>query len=147
LNLDNSSKAKIKQEALITLGSPVVKAGSFASQVIAAIAAVELPRQSLAGSDRTPGFVNNPTNANLRIATLQTIGLICESVVSFFYGALRPFRLKHVFQKPQVLSLRSNEILTAVIHGARKDEPSPEGQLVAIHALFNSLEFVCDNFE
>ena len=37
--------------------------------------------------------------------------------------------------------------MTAVIHGARKDEPSPEVQLAAIHALFNSLEFVRENFD
>ena len=45
------------------------------------------------------------------------------------------------------MSLRSNEILTAVIHGARKEEPSPEVQLAAIHALYNSLEFIRENFE
>ena len=43
--------------------------------------------------------------------------------------------------------MRSNEILTAVIHGARKEEPSAEVQLAAIHALYNSLEFVRENFE
>jgi len=37
--------------------------------------------------------------------------------------------------------------LTAVIHGARKEETSQEVQLAAIHALFNSLEFVRENFE
>lgn len=52
-----------------------------------------------------------------------------------------------LFQKPEILSLRSNEILTAVIHGARKEEPSAEVQLAAIHALYNSLEFVRENFE
>jgi hypothetical protein len=51
------------------------------------------------------------------------------------------------FQKPEILSLRSNEILTAVIHGARKEEPSPDVQLAAVHALYNSLEFVRENFE
>jgi len=45
------------------------------------------------------------------------------------------------------LSLRSNEILTAVIQGARKEEPSAQVQLAAINALFNSLEFVRENFE
>ena len=50
-------------------------------------------------------------------------------------------------QKPEILTLRANEILTAVIHGARKEEPSHDVQLAAIHALFNSLEFVRDNFE
>lgn len=50
-------------------------------------------------------------------------------------------------QKPEILTLRANEILTAVIHGARKEEPSSEVQLAAIHALFNSLEFIRENFE
>ena len=43
--------------------------------------------------------------------------------------------------------MRSNEILTAVIHGARKEEPSQDVQLAAIKALLNSLEFVRDNFD
>ena len=50
-------------------------------------------------------------------------------------------------QKPDVLALRSNEILTAVIHGARKEETSTEVQLAAISALFNSLEFVRENMD
>ncbi|KIM58066.1 hypothetical protein SCLCIDRAFT_1218905 [Scleroderma citrinum Foug A] len=130
LGLDNDRKSKIKQSSLTTLGSPSAKAGGFAAQVVAAIASVELPH------DQWPelielllGFVNTSTDANLRIATLQTIGYICESI------------------KPEILSLRSNEILTAVIHGARKDEPSIDVQLAAVHALFNSLEFVRENFE
>lgn len=45
------------------------------------------------------------------------------------------------------MSQRSNEILTAVVHGARKDEPSSDVQLAAITALKNSLDFVRDNFE
>lgn len=52
-----------------------------------------------------------------------------------------------MIQKPEILSVRSNEILTAVIHGARKEEPSTDVQLSAINALYNSLEFVRDNFE
>jgi hypothetical protein len=55
--------------------------------------------------------------------------------------------LKISGQDPNVLSTRSNEILTAVVHGARKEETSPEVQLAAITALKNSLEFVRDNFE
>ena len=50
-------------------------------------------------------------------------------------------------QKPDILSLKANEILTAVIHGARKEEPSSDVQLAAIHALYNSLEFIRENFE
>ncbi|KAF9528868.1 armadillo-type protein [Crepidotus variabilis] len=128
--LPNDTKEKIRQDALVTLGSPHQKAGAFASQVIAAIAAVELPLNQWTNLiEILLGFVNNVENVHLRISTLQTIGFICEAI------------------KPEILSLRSNEILTAVIHGARKDEPSSEVQLAAIHALYNSLEFVRENFE
>ncbi|KAJ7585024.1 armadillo-type protein [Mycena floridula] len=130
LGLAHDAKAKIKQDSLMTLGSAQQKAGTFASQVVAAIAAVELPQgqwQELI--EILLGFVNNNTSSHLKMATLQTIGFICEQI------------------KPEILSLRSNEILTAVIHGARKEEPSPDVQLAAIHALFNSLEFVRENFE
>jgi anaerobic C4-dicarboxylate transporter len=80
LNVD--AKNKIKQEALMCLGSPSQKAGIFASQVVAAIAAVELPVNQWADLiELLLSFVNNQTNANLKIATLQTIGFICEVIV------------------------------------------------------------------
>ncbi|KAK7039221.1 karyopherin Kap95 [Paramarasmius palmivorus] len=129
--LNPEAKNKIKSDSLMTLGSAHQKAGTFASQVVAAIASVELPNgdwQDLI--EILLGFVNNnQNNTNLKIATLQAIGFICEQI------------------KPEILALRSNEILTAVIHGARKEEPSSEVQLAAIHALYNSLEFVRDNFD
>jgi importin subunit beta-1 len=50
-------------------------------------------------------------------------------------------------QSPEILAAKSNEILTAVVQGARKEEPSLEVQAAAIHALYNSLEFIRDNFE
>ncbi|KAG2342172.1 hypothetical protein BDR05DRAFT_886873 [Suillus weaverae] len=75
------------------------------------------------------GFINTSDDMNLKITTLQAIGYICETI------------------KPEVLALRSNKILMAVIHGARKEEPSSEVQRAAVHALFNSLEFVQDNFD
>ncbi|KAF7964699.1 hypothetical protein HWV62_4055, partial [Athelia sp. TMB] len=131
LSLDPTAREKIKQESLVTLGSPNTKAGGVAAQVVAAIAAVELPHDQwpdLIG--QLLGFMNNPqSTTNLKIATLQGIGYICESI------------------KPETLALRSNEILTAVIHGARKEEPSSDVQLAAILALFNSLEFVRENFD
>ncbi|KAF8622289.1 hypothetical protein AX15_007152 [Amanita polypyramis BW_CC] len=130
LQLNVDTRAQIKQEALMTLASRSQRAGNFASQVIAAVAGVELPQgqwQDLI--EILLRFVNTADNVNLRIATLQTIGYICEVI------------------KPEILALRANEILTAVIHGARKDEPSAQVQLAAIHALYNSLEFVRQNFE
>lgn len=68
----------------MTLGSQSQKAGNFASQVVAAIAAVELPQGQWPDLiEILLGFVNNQPNANLKIATLQTIGFICETIVCF----------------------------------------------------------------
>jgi len=44
------------------------------------------------------------------------------------------------------LTTQANNILTAVVQGARKEEPSEEVRLAAIGALYNSLEFVKENF-
>ncbi|KAF7360728.1 Importin N-terminal domain-containing protein [Mycena venus] len=130
LTARHQAKTKIKNDAFLTLGSSSQKAGTFASQVVAAIAAVELPINQWGDLiEILLGFVNTQTNTNLRIATPQTIGCICESI------------------KPEILTLCANEILTTVIHGARKEETSQEVQLSAIHALYNSLKFVRDNFE
>lgn len=83
MNLPADAKHKIKQDALLTLASPSTKAGGFASQVVAAIATVELPAGQWEDLITTLlGFVNNQDNANLKIATLQTIGFICETIVS-----------------------------------------------------------------
>jgi importin subunit beta-1 len=81
LALDADAKSKVKQDALLTLASPFQKAGGFAAQVIAAIAAVELPHghwQELI--ELLLGFINQ-ADTNLKIATLQTIGFICETIV------------------------------------------------------------------
>ncbi|THG96021.1 hypothetical protein EW026_g5732 [Hermanssonia centrifuga] len=130
LGLDIGVRSKVKDETLKALGSPHPKVGQVAAQSVAAIASVELPvGQWLDVIELLIGFMNNQSNTPLRVATLQAIGYICESI------------------KPEILTTRSNEILTAVIHGARKEEPSSEVQQAAITALLNSVEFVRDNFE
>ncbi|KAG5726770.1 hypothetical protein E4T56_gene1161 [Termitomyces sp. T112] len=78
---------------------------------------------------RVLDFVNDQSNTDLKISTLLTIGFICETI------------------KPKILRLHSNKILTAIIHGACKEELSAKVQLAAIHALYNSLKFVHENFE
>ena len=46
-----------------------------------------------------------------------------------------------------MLTVRADGILTAVVHGARKEEPSTDVQLAAMQALYNSLSFIRENFE
>lgn len=68
----------------MTLGSPNVKVpGNFTSQVVSAIAAVELPQGQWPELIETLlGFVNNPTNTNLLFSALQIISFICKAIVS-----------------------------------------------------------------
>jgi importin subunit beta-1 len=78
-------------------------------------------------------LVNNVINERStemeREATLETIGYICQDINS------------------EVLEPQSNAILTAIIHGMRKTEPSNHVRLAATNALLNSLEFTKANFE
>ena len=48
---------------------------------------------------------------------------------------------------PRCLETEANEILTAIVHGMRRDEPSNHVKLSATNALLNSLEFTRGNFE
>ena len=50
-------------------------------------------------------------------------------------------------QDPRLLASQSNEILTAIVQGMRKEEQSNRVKLAATKALLNSLEFTKANFE
>ena len=50
-------------------------------------------------------------------------------------------------QDPRFLASQANEILTAIVQGMRKEEPSNRVKLAATKALLNSLEFTKANFE
>lgn len=65
----------------------------------------------------------------MKEATLEAIGYICQDI------------------DPDILVAQSNEILTAIVHGMRRDEPSVHVRFAATTALANSLEFTKANFE
>ncbi|BGP03309.1 Importin subunit beta-1 [Rhodotorula toruloides] len=128
-NLDPATRDRVKHDALATLAAPERSARNVSGQVIAAVAAVELPAGMWVGLvGQLLELASRQDNPHLRQATLQTIGYICEAI------------------KPEILAAQSNEILTAVVQGARKEEPNTEVQLAAVNALYNSLEFVRENF-
>ena len=82
LALDDGTKNKVKQDALMALASSNAKVGTVAAQVVSAIASVELSNgQWMDVVGILLGFANGD-NVNLRMATLQTIGFICESLQS-----------------------------------------------------------------
>ncbi|KAM0713743.1 hypothetical protein Q7P37_010705 [Cladosporium fusiforme] len=125
-------KTDVKGFALQTLQSDDTRAGNSAAQFIAAIAAIELPHGQW--PELMPTLVENVGNGkdSTKRSSLQTIGYVCETDDSDLRDALA----KH-----------SNAILTAVVQGARKEEPNNEIRVAAITALGDSLEFVRTNFE
>ncbi|KAH9990849.1 karyopherin Kap95 [Russula vinacea] len=130
LALDVKIRGEIKEFVLRGLHSEQVKAGTVAAQSVAAIATVELPQGQWPDLiEILLRFVNTGTSVPLRQSTLSAIGFICEAL------------------DPDVLSVRADEILTAVVHGARKEESSTDVQLAAMQALYNSLSFIRENFE
>ncbi|KAJ4298508.1 karyopherin Kap95 [Collariella sp. IMI 366227] len=129
---DQETKTRIKQLALETLSSTNAQAGQATAQVVAAIAAIELPRNQW--PDLMHALVRNVSEGSQhqKQASLTTIGFVCESQDT----ELRNSLVGH-----------SNAILTAVVQGARKEEPNGEVRLAAITALGDSLEFVGNNFK
>ncbi|KAL2269481.1 hypothetical protein VTJ83DRAFT_1665 [Remersonia thermophila] len=129
---DPEIKKRIKQLALETLASTNAQAGQATAQVVAAIAVIELPRNQW--PELMHALVQNVSEGSQhqKQASLTTIGFICEAQDAELRAAL----VSH-----------SNAILTAVVQGARKEEPNNEVRLAAITALGDSLEFVGNNFK
>lgn len=121
----------MRKDALQTLQAPGLPAAS-ASQLIAAIAAIELPRGDW--PELMTFLVDSVASgsASLKQSCLTTIGFICES---------------DDMELREVLASQSNAILTAVVQGARKDEPDNEVRLAALTALSDATEFIRTNFE
>jgi len=130
--VDPSIQAQVKENALKTLQSDNVRAGTSAAQFIAALATIELPRNKW--PELMPALVRNVGEGldALKQSSLRTIGYIAESEDP----GLRESLTQH-----------SNAILTAVVQGARKEEPNQDVRYSAMVALGDSLEFVRTNFE
>ena len=120
----------IKNNVLTTLGTETT-GPSTAAQCVAFIAMTELPHNLW--PDVIAVLSHNVTDASStelrREACLETIGYICQDI------------------EPEVIQVQSNKVLTAIIYGMRKEEPSMRIKLAATNALLNSLEFTRANFE
>jgi importin subunit beta-1 len=87
-----ATRQTVKQTALSSLSSPDRAIRNVAAQVVAAIAALELPQNAW------PNLIadllalsTQSDNAPLRQAALQTIGFICESIVGGLLLGVQPF--------------------------------------------------------
>jgi len=120
----------VKRNVLETLGSETMRP-STAAQCVAYIACTELPQSTW--PEMMPILTSNVTNPTstemVKEASLEAVGYICQDI------------------DPEILQTQSNEILTAIVHGMKKEEPSNHVRLAATTALLNSLEFTKANFD
>ncbi|XP_028402951.1 importin subunit beta-1-like [Dendronephthya gigantea] len=130
LGLEDTIKNAVKTRVVATLGTESTRP-AIGPQCIAAIACTELPVQQW--PDLIPTLVQNVTNGtateSLKEQTLEAIGYICQDI------------------DPKHLAMEANSILTAIVQGMRKEEPSDNVRLAATTALYNSLEFTKGNFD
>ncbi|OON23129.1 HEAT repeat protein [Opisthorchis viverrini] len=142
LQLTPDARQYIKKNCLAALGTETT-AHSSAAQCVAYIACAELP--AMQWPDLMNHLVENVVTARsseaCKHATLETIGYICQDIVR-----LLPIVFSH-FQDPNILVSQSNAILTAIVCGMKKEEPSDNVRLAATNALLNSLEFTKHNFD
>lgn len=130
LSFPEDNRIYIKKNILASLGTEAIRPSS-AAQCVAYVAVAELPQMQWPDLIRilTQNITNPGSTEMMKEATLEAIGYICQDI------------------EPEVLINQSNDILTAIVHGMRKDEPSDHVKLAATNALFNSLEFTKCNFE
>ncbi|XP_072181023.1 importin subunit beta-1-like [Diadema setosum] len=131
LSLSMDVRNNVKHQVLLTLGTEEHRPSS-AAQCIAGIACAELPSELW--PELIPQLVNNVLNPAqgtelLKESSLEGIGYICQDI-----------ELKYV-------AAHSNEILTAIVQGMRKEEANMHIKLAATTALLNSLEITKANFE
>ncbi|XP_065178796.1 importin subunit beta-1-like [Sycon ciliatum] len=129
-NFSDDVRTHVKQKVLLSLGTETISPSS-AAQCVAFIACIEIPIG--AWPDLLPLLLQGVTNASstegLKEASLEAIGYMCEEIDA------------------SVLQAASNDILTAIVQGMRKEEQSVRVRLAATKALLNSMEFTKKNFE
>lgn len=84
--MPEETRARVKHDAMVTLGSPHPKAGTYSAQVISSIAAIEIPAELWPDLiTQLLAFASDQSNVGLRMNALTTIGQICEVVVRILY--------------------------------------------------------------
>uniref|UniRef100_A0A0N4ZF81 Importin N-terminal domain-containing protein n=1 Tax=Parastrongyloides trichosuri TaxID=131310 RepID=A0A0N4ZF81_PARTI len=129
LSLPNEIRLQIRANVVATIGTEQFRP-SAASQCVAAIAGIEIPRNLWPDAIKILGdCISNPNaNALAKEVSLEALGYICQDLDA------------------TVLEANSGIILTAIVYGMRVDESNINIKRAAVKALLNSLEFTRNNF-
>jgi len=129
MEIDPNVRNQVKTAALQTLADPSRPVRQTAAQVASRIAIIEISRSQWV--ECVDILLKNVTerldSPAIRQASLETIGFICEEIVS------------------PLVQAKSNSILTAVVQGMK--DQNLEIVEAATAALYNALEFCKANFE
>ncbi|KAL9247035.1 hypothetical protein vseg_020506 [Gypsophila vaccaria] len=132
LAIDTTVKSQIKESLVRTLRSSTQEAWHTSAQVVAKIAAIEIPKKQW--PDLIPSLLCNMTQsdspASLKQATLETLGYVCEEI-----------------SHQELEQTEVNNVLTAVAQGMNQAQNTAEIRLAATRALYNALAFAQTNFE
>lgn len=131
IEIAQDAKNQMKSASVAALMTEDERVANQAAQLVAAIAAIELPRGEWPELMRV--IVDNTKSdrpVHVKRASLLTIGYICEECDP---------------DNAQVAA-QSNGILIAIVQGAQPSEPSVVVRRTALEALVNSLEFIAGNF-
>lgn len=134
LQTDQGTRTQCKQLALQTLASPQAPARSTACSVVSKLAALELPQNSW--PELIPALkqaVAQTDDANSRLGALTALGFICQDLSDI--------------DQTECIEAQSNDVLTAVIQGLRKEETNMEIKYAAAQALNHAIEFAQAIFE
>lgn len=125
-------KASVKEMAVSVLLSDDKDMTTSISQLVSAIALIELPRNEW--PELLPIITENTKTEkplNVKRSCLLAIGYICESADP---------------NDPMIIA-QSNGILIAIAQGVQSTEPLTQVRLTALNALIYSLLFIKNNFE
>ena len=130
LKVDLEVRNHAKRNVVSTLGTESSRP-SAAAQCVAYIAVIELPHRLWLDLIETlcMNITNSSSSDQMKESTLEAISYICQDC------------------EPETLVNQSNLILTAIVHGMRREEPNNNIKVAATTALLNSLEFTKANFE
>lgn len=128
--MPDNVRSHVKNNVISTLGTEAGRP-STAAQCVAYIAVAEIPKNLWPDVIHilTSNVTNPSSTETIKEANLEAIGYICSDI------------------DPEILVSSSDKILTAIVHGMRKEEISNHVRLAATNAFLNSLEFTRANFD